>query len=206
MEMSVYRIHTDECLATILSLQDIIPLELIQFIIRLYWNLHSTPVLILRDVYYDMNSYEEGFYMKTAWYRGALGEGSEEASILYKISQIRPDIRFYEIIYTLSPERQILFREIEYSPGIWFRYGVGSRKIIRNAFPIYIGPLLIPGPSWDQNMLHPGFVIDIDKIGIQTLSHKLGTRSYSNRTLRYVEWFTDALNNPEFIAVQNKLL
>lgn len=94
--MSIYKSHTNECINIILSLKNTLPLELIQFIIQLYWNLRSEPVLILHISY-----------------------TSKEKDILSKFLKIHPGLRFYQIRYDLYSE---LFIDNLVIPRSIYRY------------------------------------------------------------------------------------
>jgi hypothetical protein len=196
--MSVYRIHTDECLAIMLSLRDIIPYELIQFIIRLYWSLYSTPVLILRTIYgqgFELGG-ASSINLRQVWYPFPRGWIPEKESILYKISQIRSDVRFYEIQC--------------YPPNDFRCDSKVPQGMSYYAMSVHPGTLLIPGPVWDNAMLYPNLYVPLTE-GVQRLE-QIGRDTYYNHALGhvidigYVQWFTESLNNPEFIAAQNKLI
>jgi hypothetical protein len=208
--MSTYRAHTDGCVTIMLSLNGVLPSELIQMIVKLHWELLSMPVLMLftSDTCYSCRKLEE------IWYPSPLGQVSEGESILCKLTEMYLGLRFVN-----APSSDL---------GLYPAY---VRRHIK-WFPMI---LLIPGPLWDHAMLYPESDIElIDGVqvfnGIWEDSASLDDASsvlsvicsirpkINSKVLMYhpkydirevdhfIRWFTESLNNPEFIAAQNKLI
>jgi hypothetical protein len=87
-EMSVYRIYTNECINIIMSLRDIFPLELIQVIIRLYWSLHSHPVLLSIMLRSNGTPSFNPMHVKSS---------ESNVSVLRKILETNPNLRHYSV-------------------------------------------------------------------------------------------------------------
>jgi hypothetical protein len=202
--LSTYRAHADECISIILSLRHnqeyTFPSELIQIIMKLYWNLRSTPVLVLFTL--DKSYYCRKF--SDIWYPSPLGQLPTEESILYKLIGMYSGLRLVNIYY--SDKREFEHPEL---------YPLRIRDHA-NWFPMI---LLIPGPLWDHAMLYPASDIElIDGVQIFNATSKNGVTDINRRFIvpnskydvtkvdDYVQWFAESLNNPEFIAAQNKLI
>jgi len=210
--LSTYRAHANECIAVIMALrhnEDIFPLELIQMIIKLYWKLYSTPVLVL----FTSNS----MCCKNLidiWYPPPAGRLPKEECFLHRLAKIYPDLRFVNI----SCDTQGL--------GYSEQYPLAMSYYIR-WFPMI---LLVPGPMWDHAMLYPESDIElIDGVQIfngiwedkpfyamnsymglgPDIDHKIlmYRPKYDIRKVDdFMQWFTESVNNPGFIAAQNKLM
>ena len=212
--ISTYRAHANECIAVIMALrhnEDIFPSELIQMIVELYWDLWSKPVLVL---FTSDNCHHCGV-LDDIWYPLPLGEFPKGESILCKLAEMYPGLRFGVISYKNN-------RDLEH-PEL---YPLRIRDHA-NWFPMI---LLIPGPLWDHAMLYPESDIElIDGVQIfngiwedkpfyamnsymglgPDIDHKIlmYRPKYDIRKVDdFVQWFTESLNNPGFIAAQNKLM
>lgn len=186
---STYQVHANECIAIILSLRHIdeyiFPSELIQMIIRLYWNLWSAPVLML----ITSKTSRLCSSLNEMWYPSIYARKGE--SILCKLTERYSGLRFVNQVLE-NPEL----------------YPLGVRSYSR-WFPMIV---LIPGPLWDHAMLYPE--LDIELIdGVRVMNgiwqgNKWGyIPNYDiQRVDEFVRWFADSLNNSDFIAAQNKLL
>jgi hypothetical protein len=195
-EMSVYRIYTNKCISIILSLNNIFPLELIQVIIRSYWNLHSQPVLLSLDVWCLINPVTDS---RLKGY-----------SALSKILEINPDLRYYPIYDSNSHE----LIDMEH---IWSL--VESNEPIPKAINSWISWIsiiyLVPGPLWDYVMLYPDSeTVNIDSIRGCNEVHEVHEGEIMPVLGKYkiidpddiLRWFNDSLNHPDFLAVQNSSL
>jgi hypothetical protein len=220
---STYRVHTNRCMTIILSMRYIFPLELIQIIIKLYWSLWSTPVLVLltSDICLHCRS------MIDIWYPFPLGRLPRGESILCKLTETYPDLRFVDLRYHKQGsdphETRLLscssegIEHLESCPS-YMRYYV-------RWFPIM---LLIPGPLWDHAIRYPKSNIELID-GVQVFNGtwrdipfqakfgvchddildngEVSRMKYAvEKPDGYIQWSMDALNNPEFIAAQNKLM
>jgi hypothetical protein len=215
MSMSTHR--ANECITIMLSLrysqEDTFPSELIQMIVELYWDLWSKPVLVL---FTSDNCHHCGV-LDDIWYPLPLGEFPKGESILCKLAEMYPGLRFGVISYKNN-------RDLEH-PEL---YPLRIRDYGR-WFPMI---LLIPGPLWDYAMLHRESDIElIDGVQIfngaweddASLDDALSVLpcirpNFDRKSLMYhprcdgkkvddyVQWFAESLNNPEFIAAQNKLI
>jgi hypothetical protein len=194
------------------SQEYIFPSELIQMIMKLYWSLWSAPVLVLFTL-------DKSYYCKDLddiWYPSPRGRLPKGESILCKLTEMYPGLRFVNISYGTN----LKIEHPELYPLRMKRYTNWLSKII-----------LIPGPLWDHAMLYPESSIEIID-GIQVFNTILKDNSFyaihgmghdiedrippkilmyhpkydSTKVDDYVQWFTDSLNDPEFIAVQNKLM
>jgi hypothetical protein len=208
--ISTYRAHANECIAIMLSLKHsqeyIFPPELIQMIMKLYWSLWSTPVLVLftADFYCHCKNLSE------IWYPQPLGRLPKGESILCKLTEMYPGLRFVN-----APHNKAIRLE---HPDI---YPLRINHYV-NWYPMI---QLIPGPLWDHAILYPKLGITLvdgvqvfdgiweDHVSLDDAepnTHRTFLLSHpkydATKVDDYVQWFTESLNNPKFIAAQNKLL
>jgi hypothetical protein len=180
--MSIYESRVSKSVTFILSLKHTLPLllpELIQIIVRLYWSLYSEPVLIL--------------YVSSTHIRSVRADGYWDCwlSSLDKIFEIYPNLRFHEI--ESDTYNNLIFPKGKY--------------VHTPYFPLV---LLVPGPLWDDVVSNPSAHVKLVN-GVQHFNICLskGNRyyvpKYEHNINGHVAWFTDSLNNPDFIAAQNKL-
>jgi hypothetical protein len=192
--------HVDKCITIIMSLShnqgDIFPSELIQIIVKLYWELLNTPVLMLlgSDGCSHCRNLEE------IWYPSPLGRLSKGESILCKLTEMYLGLRFVDVPCT---NMGLIHPELY---PMWVKHYAMWYPMI----------LLIPGPLWNHAMLYPESDIElIDGVqvvngtwedGINRKVLRYDPKYDSRKVEDFMQWFTDSLNNLDFIAAQNKLI
>jgi hypothetical protein len=189
--MSIYRTHADTCLSIIMCLKPhlLIP-ELIQIIIKMYWNLYSTPVCIL----YTPNNTN----LRTRWYASPLGNAVQGHGILDRLRETSPGLRFYDIINENTETPQIVDRDGQiYCKGI---------RPYHHWSPMII---LVPGPLWDRVMLDPDANTKlVDGVQIFNGGWEGNILWYFRKydlqnDDSFVQWLKVSLSNNDFLAVQN---
>jgi len=203
--MSIYRVYTNECINIIMSLNHILPLELIQVIIRLYWNLHSYPVLLSPTTKSVLISLTPKINKPDASGH-VINTRSKEYNDISKILKLNPNLRHYPI----------------YDPKFFTPIGgesswclVESDEPIPKAINPWISWLsmlyLVPGPLWDYAILYPDSEVNTDSIqscngfSKNEIIPALGKYDTTNPD-DILRWFNDSVNHPDFIAVQNTSL
>lgn len=184
--------HAIECSNIILSLKDIFPSELIQVIVRLYWYLHSEPVLLLSDSKWDVNHNLMSEFSLTGY------------NVLTEILEINPNLRFYH----METGSDVIYRLVESN----FECTSTLLSVIGDSAKngVICGIYLIPGSLWNYITLCCDSRME-NINGIKTCCEILNYRaSWYHCTDhrgpdKVLEWFKNSINHPDFLAAQNIL-
>lgn len=183
--------HVTECTSIILSLKNIFPPELIQIIIRLYWNLHSEPVLLL---YSSIAGPIRNLLIRNFSLMGG--------NILAKILETKSNLRFCHMEARLGGKYSLVESNFKCTSTLL--------SIMRNMINTvgYVELYLIPGTLWNYAALYPDS--EVENInGIQICGQLVNdNRSWYELKApdKILNWVKDTLNDPDFLAVQNAWL
>lgn len=184
--------YINQCVENFLCLKktDYLPLDVICFIIDIYWNFRSDPVFIIRGGYVDY------------------------ANIKCNLNNMKDqlkkmNIRYYQCQYDRFQDEDNKVRELITTsyPGCL----QGLKSLIDN---LSLFGLLIPGFVWDhiigkhQNDTTGKYHWDISSVQIlyKELADKILIVSYYINFDKFEQWLFTALTHTAFVKVQNQIL